>query len=157
MIEKRPKNKTVTRLAAVQALYLYDIDNIKADSAVEDVTDYYLSLNPLEDYGISDEDQINLIDKKFLNKIFQKTIENLTAIDLQITNLTTKQQEMSRLSSVLRAILRVGACELLFFPTPYKVVIDEYVTLANEFYSAAEVSFINGMLDKIANQVLRSE
>ena len=71
MIEKRPKNKTVTRLAAVQALYLYDIDNIKADSAVEDVTDYYLSLNPLEDYGISDEDQINLIDKKFLNKIFQ--------------------------------------------------------------------------------------
>ncbi len=157
MIEKRPKNKTVTRLAAVQALYLYDIDNIKADSAVEDVTDYYLSLNPLEDYGISDEDQINLIDKKFLNKIFQKTIENLAAIDLQITNLTTKQQEMSRLSSVLRAILRVGACELLFFPTPYKVVIDEYVTLANEFYSAAEVSFINGMLDKIANQVLRSE
>jgi N utilization substance protein B len=157
MIEKRPKNKTVTRLAAVQALYLYDIDNIKADSAVEDVIDYYLSLNPLEDYGISDEDQINLIDKKFLNKIFQKTIESLAAIDLQITNLTTKQQEMSRLSSVLRAILRVGACELLFFPTPYKVVIDEYVTLANEFYSAAEVNFINGMLDKIANQVLRSE
>lgn len=157
MIEKRPKNKTVTRLAAVQSLYLYDIDNIKADSAVEDVIDYYLSLNPLEDYGISDEDQINLIDKKFLNKIFQKTIENQAAIDLQITNLTTKQQEMSRLSSVLRAILRVGACELLFFPTPYKVVIDEYVTLNNEFYSAAEVSFINGMLDKIANQVLRSE
>lgn len=157
MIEKRPKNKTVTRLAAVQSLYLYDIDNIKADSAVEDVIDYYLSLNPLEDYGISDEDQINLIDKKFLNKIFQKTIENQAAIDLQITNLTTKQQEMSRLSSVLRAILRVGACELLFFPTPYKVVIDEYVTLTNEFYSAAEVSFINGMLDKIANQVLRSE
>ncbi len=157
MIEKRSKNKTITRLAAVQALYLYDIDNVKADSAIEDVIDYYLSSNPLEEYGLADVDQIKMIDKKFLHKIFQQTIENLPAIDLQITNLVTRQQEMSRLSSVLRAILRVGACELLFFPTPYKVVIDEYVTLANEFYSIAEVNFINGMLDKIANQVLRPE
>lgn len=157
MIEKRSKNKTITRLAAVQALYLYDIDNVKADSAIEDVIDYYLSSNPLEEYGLADVDQIRMIDKKFLHKIFQQTIENLPAIDLQITNLVTRQQEMSRLSSVLRAILRVGACELLFFPTPYKVVIDEYVTLANEFYSIAEVNFINGMLDKIANQVLRPE
>ena len=157
MIEKHSKNKTISRLAAVQALYIYDIDKIKVNSAIEDVIKYYLSFNPLEEYDLPDIDQIKMIDKKFLHKIFQQTIENLPAIDLQITNLATKQQEMSRLSHVLRAILRVGVCELLFFPTPYKVVIDEYVTLANDFYAIAEVNFINVILDKIANQVLRPE
>ncbi len=157
MIKKLSKNKTITRLAAVQALYLYDIDKVNADSAIEDIIKYYISFNPLDEYDLSDVEQIKMIDKNFLYKIFQQTIENLPAIDLQITNLATKQQEISQFSSVLRAILRAGACELLFFPTPYKVVIDEYVTLANDFYTIAEVNFINGILDKIANQVLRPE
>lgn len=157
MIKKLSKNKTITRLAAVQALYLYDMNKVNADSAIEDIIKYYISFNPLDEYDLSNDEQIKMIDKNFLYKIFQQTIENLPSIDLQITNLTTKQQEISQFSSVLRAILRVGACELLFFPTPYKVVIDEYVTLANDFYAIAEVNFINGILDKIANQILRPE
>ena len=64
MIEKHSKNKTISRLAAVQALYIYDIDKVKANSAIEDVIKYYLSFNPLEEYDLPDVDQIKMIDKK---------------------------------------------------------------------------------------------
>jgi N utilization substance protein B len=157
MINKSAKNKTITRLAATQAIYLYDLSNYQSDIALENIINYYNTQNPLEEYDILSTEQLKLIDKNFLNKIFQETTQNLEKIDTKITSLLTKQQNISQLSSMLRAILRVGVCELLFFPTPYKVVIDEYVTLAKDFYSLTEVNFINSILDKVANQELKHE
>ena len=95
---------------------------------------------------------MKMIDKGFLNKLFTQTIENLDSIDAKITTLLTKHDNISQMGSIVLAILQVGICELLYFPTPYKVVIDEYVTMARDFYTASEVSFINGILDKIASQ-----
>lgn len=145
------KDKTTTRLATVQALYLYEINNQDAELALMDVTHYYIKDNPLEEYELAEAEKIKLIDKSYLSKLFTQTIANLEAIDAQITQLLTKQESVQQLDSILRAILRVSICELQHFSTPYKVVIDEYVTLAREFYTANEVNFINGILDKIAN------
>ena len=46
--------------------------------------------------------------------------------------------------------LRCAVAELLYFDTPYKIVIKEYIKISSTFFSDAEVSFINGILDKIA-------
>lgn len=146
------KDKTITRLAAVQAIYLYDHNEKEESSSLSDITDYYLKYNPLEEYDLGLSEKINLIDKAFLKKIYSITLENLEQIDLKISELLNKQEDVEQLGSVLRAILRAGTCELLFFSTPYKVVINEYVTLARDFYNEAEVNFINGLLDKIGNE-----
>ncbi len=55
---------------------------------------------------------------------------------------------------VERAILRIGAYELLNHPEiPYRVVINEGVELAKMFGAEQGHKFVNGVLDKLAKQV----
>jgi len=153
MSSKIPKNKTLTRLACVQALYLYEINELQANEAFSKIIEYYQSHNPLSEYDKSPVNPIGEIDKKFFQRLFEGVVENLAQVDAKIVILFSKQQKMPELSSIVRCILRIATGELLFCPTPAKVVIDEYVTLAREFYGSNEVSFINGVLDNIASQL----
>ena len=52
------------------------------------------------------------------------------------------------------AILRLGCYELKYCKdTPFKVVISEYVSLANEFGAEKGEKFVNGVLDKLVKLV----
>jgi N utilization substance protein B len=54
----------------------------------------------------------------------------------------------------VRAILRSGAYELSHRDdVPVEVVIDEYVELAKSFFEGPEPGFVNGALDKVAQDV----
>ncbi|MEE9328914.1 MAG: transcription antitermination factor NusB, partial [Parvularculaceae bacterium] len=67
---------------------------------------------------------------------------------------------LKRLDATARAILRAGIFELIRRPdVPYRVVIDEYVELANNFFDegTTEASFINGVLDSAAKDVRSDE
>ena len=55
----------------------------------------------------------------------------------------------SRLSRVDRALLRLGAWELLGTEIPSAVAINEAVELAKAYGSADSPAFINGVLDSI--------
>ena len=57
-----------------------------------------------------------------------------------------------RMPAVDRAILRLGAWELLNTPTPPKVVIDEAIELSREFSTADSPAFVNGLLDAILKE-----
>lgn len=61
---------------------------------------------------------------------------------------------LERLDSVLRAILRAGAYELMARPDiPTAVVIDEYVDVAHAFFEGQEPRFANGVLDRLAREL----
>ena len=65
-----------------------------------------------------------------------------------------KDWPLDRRESIVRAILRAGAYELIARPdVPTAVVINEYVDIAHAFYERAEASFVNGVLDKLAKAV----
>jgi len=57
-----------------------------------------------------------------------------------------------RIDPVDRAILRLGAYEILHANTPPKVVINEAVELAKRFGTTDSSRFVNGVLDRIARQ-----
>jgi len=60
--------------------------------------------------------------------------------------------------SILRAILRAGAFELIARrDVPAKAVIDEYVEISHAFFSGDEPSFINAALDKLAHRKRATE
>ena len=62
------------------------------------------------------------------------------------------------MDSILRAILRAGAYELIARPdVPVKVVIDEYVELSYAFFSGEEPAFVNAALDKLAHRKRAAE
>ena len=61
--------------------------------------------------------------------------------------------DLTRLGSVIRAILRLGAAELLYFKeTPARVVLDESLRLAHRYGDDSSAAFVNGVLDPIAHQ-----
>jgi N utilization substance protein B len=60
---------------------------------------------------------------------------------------------VAQLDLMERAILRIGAWELLNCPeTPYRVVLDECIDLAHRFGSTEGHSYVNAVLDKMVRQ-----
>jgi transcription antitermination protein NusB len=67
-------------------------------------------------------------------------------------------REISDLDPIERTLLRMGAFELSDrVDVPYKVVINEAVTLAKKFGATDGHKYINGVLDKVARQVREAE
>ena len=63
-----------------------------------------------------------------------------------------KNWKLERLSKVDHAILLQGVYELLAMSeNPKNVVIDESIELAKRFGGPESAAFINGVLDKVAN------
>jgi len=60
---------------------------------------------------------------------------------------------IARIDSTLRALFRAGGAELLHGEAPAKVVIAEYVALADAFYPGGkERQFVNAVLDHMARE-----
>ena len=59
---------------------------------------------------------------------------------------------LDRMPGVDRAILRLGAYEVLWGDVPPAVALDEAVTLATELSTDDSPAFVNGLLGRIAEQ-----
>ncbi len=66
--------------------------------------------------------------------------------------------KLDRMSSVDRNILRLGAFELLYLAerVPRKVAINEAIEVAKKFGNEDSSAFINGILDRIAQDIARA-
>ncbi|HWD49276.1 MAG TPA: transcription antitermination factor NusB, partial [Rhizomicrobium sp.] len=74
-------------------------------------------------------------------------------IDRSIAKCLSANWKLERIDSILRAILRASAFELIERrDVPAKVVIDEYVDVAHAFFQGDEPSFVNAALDKLARR-----
>lgn len=61
--------------------------------------------------------------------------------------------KINRIAPVTRAILFVGAYDMIFKSTPHAVAINEALELAKSFDTDESVSFINGILNSIAKNI----
>jgi transcription antitermination protein NusB len=76
---------------------------------------------------------------------------NVTTLDAHL--LPILDRPIAQLDAVERAILRMGAFELTQRPDiPWRVVINEYVELAQEFGAEQSHRYVNGILDKLARR-----
>jgi len=79
------------------------------------------------------------------------------AVDRAIRE-TLQNWDLSRVGTVERAILRLGATEILYLPdTPAPVVLDEAIRLAHRYLDERGAGFVNGVLDPIARRVRGAE
>jgi N utilization substance protein B len=63
-------------------------------------------------------------------------------------------RKLSELDPIERSLLRMGSFELRErIDVPYRVVINEAVSLAKKFGAADSFKYINGVLDKLARQL----
>jgi N utilization substance protein B len=90
--------------------------------------------------------------RAFANKLFEGATEEATTLD-ELISKNADNWRFERLSSIDRAILRLGIYELLFTETPGKVVLNEAVDLAKKFSSEEASGFVNGILDAVHNSL----
>lgn len=87
----------------------------------------------------------------FAARLVLGCVESLEEVDRAI-GVATVHWELANLGRVERAVLRLGAHELLHEPeTPPAVVIDESVELAKSYAGQEAASFVNGVLGHIAS------
>jgi N utilization substance protein B len=93
-------------------------------------------------------------ERRIAGPIVRMVASQARALDEQLADVTTNWR-LERIGAVERCVLRLGAAELTIGDTPPRVVIQEAVTLAERFGSAASARFVNGVLDALARRMGR--
>ncbi len=128
--------RTNARKAAVQALYQWQMTG--------------QSLVEIERQFI-EEDRLKDAQKSYFTELFHGVPKNLAEIDLALTEFVDRPVDM--IDPVERAILRIGVYELTNrLDMPYRVVLNEGINLAKYFGADGSHKYVNGILDKVAQQ-----
>ncbi len=123
---------------AVQFLYQCEIEKLFFFSANH--CDRFIS-----DFGVEREHTA------YFRRLAQGIFDNLSALNEKI-EAVSEHWTLARMPVIDRCVLRLAAYELLFTDTPKKVVINEAIELAKKYSTENSGSFVNGILDKLANQ-----
>ena len=89
---------------------------------------------------------------EFAATLVRGTLEKLPEIDPVIREVA-QNWDLSRMATIDRNVLRLGAYELLHRPeVPPKVAVDEAIRLAKKFSTAESSAFVNGILDRLMHR-----
>lgn len=93
-------------------------------------------------------------DKDFARKLFRATILNADTYQHYMSTMS-RNWDFSRLAYMDVVIMQIAIAEMLTFPNiPVSVTINEYVELAKLYSTAKSGSYVNGMLDSIARNLI---
>ena len=127
------RNRTLAREIALQALFQQDLAGDDPQKIAE------LLAEATEDSR----------EREYARSLALGVLENRQELDKRIGGVPNNWK-LDRIAAVDRAILRLGLYELLEMDeVPPKVVINESVELAKKFSTAKSGSFVNGVLDRI--------
>ena len=143
--------KSISRLAAVQAIYQYLLLGYKTHEDVHvDILKYYE--DDFVDEGIEHEESINSV---FFRELFTQWVENKDKVDEIIINSVfhNSKQEFDILYIGIYSIISSAIVEILYHNTPYKVLVNEYTNIASMLLEDNKVGFINSILDKLSTQI----
>ncbi|MDR2284600.1 MAG: transcription antitermination factor NusB [Sphingobacterium sp.] len=92
-------------------------------------------------------------DSDYVIALLGKTIRNTNEYQKLISD-KTKNWESDRIALMDTLLMRMAICELVNFPSiPVKVTINEYIEISKVFSTLKSNTFINGILDKILNDL----
>ncbi len=90
-------------------------------------------------------------DEEFFEDLVLGVVKQQRAIDPVLDDHLAQGWHLSRIDSILRAILRAAAYEITSREdVPARVVINEYLDIAHAFFDGEEPKVVNGILDKLA-------
>lgn len=91
------------------------------------------------------------LDIAYFGELLHQIPQNLDVIDAAVGEYADRP--VAAIDPVERAILRIGAYELLYRPElPYRVVLNESINLARQFGAAQSHKYVNGILDRVARK-----
>ena len=150
-VARKANRRGAARLAAVQALYQMEI----AGTGLDDI------LAEFESHWIGREvegAQYLPVEAKFFRDIVSGVLREQRSLDPLVDAALARGWPLRRIDAILRAVLRAGAYELGHRgDIPARVVVSEYVDVANAFVDSEETGMVNAVLDQIARQYRSDE
>lgn len=144
--EKKANRRGAARLAAVQALYQMDIAGAGINDIFAEFESHWL--------GNEVEGETYLpAEAAFFRDVVSGVVRDQKKLDPLIDEALSKGWPLKRIEAILRAVLRAGAYELEHRKdVPGRVVVSEYVDVANAFVDREETGMVNAVLDQIGRQ-----
>jgi transcription antitermination protein NusB len=128
--------RTAAREAALQMLYAADLGEHEPSTLIHDFW---------REFPADAED------RSYADGAVRGVLAERDRIDESIRQASTNWR-IERMSPVARNVLRLGTWELMGRPEiPRAVIIDESVEIAKRFGGTESASFVNGVLDRIAD------
>lgn len=128
--------RTRARRSAVQAIYQWQLTGFDLSE---------IERQFVEEHGLGKGEL------PYFNELLHGVPKQLDRIDGALAEFTDRP--VAQLDPVERAILRIGTYELLFRPdVPYRVVVNEGINLAKDFWATQSHRYINGILDRVARR-----
>ncbi|MBN1610012.1 MAG: transcription antitermination factor NusB [Polyangiaceae bacterium] len=132
--------RTGARESALQMLYAVEVAHSRPDEVVGD----FWREHPGDPEG-----------RPYADELTRGVAADTEALDALIRTASTNWR-LERMARVDRNVLRLGAWELVHrLEIPRAVILDECVELAKRYGSEDSGSFVNGVLDRIADDLGR--
>ena len=143
--------RSAARLAAVQALYQIELTGISPETVVAEFVEH--RFDKVED-GLNYE----RADTDLFSYLVRGASARRDEVDRLVAHSLTDTWTVERLEKILRSILRLGAYELVArVDIPARVIITEYVDVANAFFDEGQPGLVNGVLDALARLLRHGE
>lgn len=148
----RPHTKRMGREVAMQYLYSCDSRGELPGAATFDAFFEMLCA----EYKLRD-DRLVRKTREYATMLYQLAALHAEEIDAILRPKCDESWGWERIDSVDRNVLRVCLAEMLYDAgTPMLVCIDEAVEIARDFSGSEGGSFVNGVLNSIKNDLLKS-
>lgn len=149
--EEKRVAKSAARLYAVQALFQMEAGGADVDRVIREFESHR--------FGAAQEDDVELPEGHV--DLFRRVVTQAFNHQARIDQLTQQSLvagwPIDRIDPTLRALFRAGGAELVATDTPARVVIAEYLDIADAFFpDGREKPFVNAVLDAMA-RVARPE
>jgi N utilization substance protein B len=134
--------RSTAREAALQMLFALEASGAEADRVI---ADYWL-----ETPGDAE-------DRAYADAIVRGVAGELAETDARV-RAASKNWRIERMTRVDRAVLRLGAYELVHrHEVPRAVILDEAVEIAKRYGTEDSGAFVNGVLDRVADDCGRKD
>ena len=147
----KANRRGAARLAAVQALYQMDIAGAGINDIFAEFESHWL--------GSEVEGETYLpAEAAFFKDVVAGVVRDQKKLDPLLDEALNRGWPLKRIDAIIRAVLRAGAYELEHRKdVPARVVIKEYVDVANAFVDGDETGMVNAVLDQLGRQFRASE
>jgi len=138
--------KSAARLFAVQALFQMEATG----ASLDDVRDQFETHR----FGATiDGDEYANGNVNLFRSLLDAALDQQAAIDQMTDRALVAKWPIGRIDPTLRALFRAAGAELKSKDTPVKVVINEFVDVANAFFpESREPKLVNAVLDHMARE-----
>jgi len=135
--------KSIQRLLVVQTVYEQTLNKNREDIKVEELFSDIIKQS-------SYKDKLKKSNLNFAKELYIGLRKNHVGIGKILLSSLSNKNKLKTMDKLLLSIFKVAIFELMFQENiSKKIVISEYLMIANRFFQDSEIGLLNGVLDNL--------